>query len=115
MVTLLCIGASAQIATDAYNKWHQNKYSMFIHFGLYSVYGGVYNGKPVTFGYSEQIQSFAGIFSDWYGDTALEFDPVKFNADEIVALAKEAGMRSIVITTKHHDRSEERRVGKECH
>ena len=103
MVALLCIGASAQIATDAYNKWHQNKYSMFIHFGLYSVYGGVYNGKPVTFGYSEQIQSFAGIFSDWYGDTALEFDPVKFNADEIVALAKEAGMRSIVITTKHHD------------
>ena len=103
MAALLYIGASAQIAQDAYKKWHQNKYSMFIHFGLYSVYGGVYNGKPVTFGYSEQIQSFAGIFSDWYGDTALEFDPVKFNADEIVALAKEAGMRSIVITTKHHD------------
>ena len=103
MAALLCISASAQIAQDAYNKWHQNKYSMFIHFGLYSVYGGVYNGKPVTFGYSEQIQSFAGIFSDWYEDTALEFDPVKFNADEIVALAKEAGMRSIVITTKHHD------------
>ena len=103
MAALLCISASAQIAQDAYKKWHQNKYSMFIHFGLYSVYGGVYNGKPVTFGYSEQIQSFAGIFSDWYGDTALEFDPVKFNADEIVALAKEAGMRSIVITTKHHD------------
>ena len=103
LVALLCFNASAQIAQEAYNKWHQNKYSMFIHFGLYSVYGGVYNGKPVTFGYSEQIQSFAGIFSDWYGDTALEFDPVKFNADEIVALAKEAGMRSIVITTKHHD------------
>ena len=103
MVALVCIGASAQIAQEAYNKWHQNKYSMFIHFGLYSAYGGVYNGKPVTFGYSEQIQSFAGIFSDWYADTALEFDPIKFNADEIVSLAKEAGMRSIVITTKHHD------------
>jgi len=103
MVALIGISASAQIAQDAYNQWHQNKFSMFIHFGLYSVYGGVYNDKPVTFGYSEQIQSFAGIFSDWYGDTALEFDPVKFNADEIVALAKEAGMRSIVITTKHHD------------
>ena len=103
MVALISIGASAQIAQDAYKQWHQNKFSMFIHFGLYSVYGGVYNEKPVTFGYSEQIQSFAGIFSDWYGNTALEFDPVKFNADEIVALAKEAGMRSIVITTKHHD------------
>ena len=103
MVALISIGASAQIAQDAYKQWHQNKFSMFIHFGLYSVYGGVYNEKPVTFGYSEQIQSFAGIFSDWYGNTALGFDPVKFNADEIVALAKEAGMRSIVITTKHHD------------
>ena len=103
MAALMCLGVSAQIAPDAYSKWHQNKYSMFIHFGLYSVYGGVYEGKPVTFGYSEQIQSFAGIFSDWYGNTALKFDPVKFNADEIVALAKEAGMRSIVITTKHHD------------
>ena len=103
LTALLCIGASAQIAQDAFNKWHQNKYSMFIHFGLYSEYGGVYEGKPVTFGYSEQIQSFAGIFSDWYGDTALKFNPEKFNADEIVALAKEAGMRSIVITTKHHD------------
>ena len=103
MVALVCIGASSQIAQEAYNKWHQNKFSMFIHFGLYSVYGGVYNGKPVTFGYSEQIQSFAGIFSDWYADTALQFDPVKFNADEIVSLAKAAGMRSIVITTKHHD------------
>ena len=103
LAALLCIGASAQIAQDAFNKWHQNKYSMFIHFGLYSEYGGVYEGKPVTFGYSEQIQSFAGIFSDWYGDTALKFNPEKFNADEIVALAKEAGMRSIVITTKHHD------------
>ena len=103
VAALLCIGASAQIAQDAFNKWHQNKYSMFIHFGLYSEYGGVYEGKPVTFGYSEQIQSFAGIFSDWYGDTALKFNPEKFNADEIVALAKEAGMRSIVITTKHHD------------
>ena len=103
MVALISISVSAQIAQDAYNQWHQNKFSMFIHFGLYSVYGGVYNDKPVTFGYSEQIQSFAGIFSDWYGDTALEFNPVKFNADEIVALAKEAGMRSIVITTKHHD------------
>lgn len=103
LVALMCLNTSAQIAPEAYKQWHQNKFSMFIHFGLYSHYGGVYEDKPVTFGYSEQIQSFAGIFSDWYGDTALKFDPVKFNADEIVALAKQAGMRSIVITTKHHD------------
>lgn len=84
-------------------EWLDRKFSMFIHFGLYSVYGGVYEGKPVTRGYSEQIQSFAGIFSDWYANTANRFDPVRWNPDSIVLLAKEAGMGSIVLTSKHHD------------
>lgn len=83
--------------------WLDQKFSMFIHFGLYSEYGGVYDGKPVQRGYSEQIQSFAGIFSDWYGNTASKFNPVKWNPDEIVKLAKDAGMKSIVFTSKHHD------------
>ena len=87
----------------SFERWSSDKYSMFIHFGLYSHLGGVWEGEPVRQGYSEQIQSFAGIFSDWYAQTAYEFDPVKFNADEIALLAKEAGMRSIVFTTKHHD------------
>src|SRR5690554_7863500 len=76
-------------------QWLAQKYSMFIHFGLYSVYGGVYNGHPVRRGYSEQIQSHGGIFSDWYANTAREFNPVVWNPDEIVKLAKDAGMRSI--------------------
>ena len=84
-------------------QWLDQKYSMFIHFGLYSVYGGVYNGQPVRRGYSEQIQSHGGIFSDWYANTAREFNPVEWNPDEIVKLAKDAGMRSIVFTSKHHD------------
>ncbi len=84
-------------------QWLDQKFSMFIHFGLYSVYGGVYNGEPVRKGYSEQIQSFAGIFSDWYANTAQRFNPTEWNADEIVALAKMAGMKSIVFTSKHHD------------
>ncbi|HTN68995.1 MAG TPA: alpha-L-fucosidase, partial [Dysgonamonadaceae bacterium] len=54
-------------------------------------------------GYSEQIQSFAGIFSDWYAATAAEFNPTKWNADSIVSLAKQAGMKSVVFTSKHHD------------
>lgn len=84
-------------------KWLDQKYSMFIHFGLYSAYGGVYDGKPVTRGYSEQIQSFAGIFSDWYAESAKSFNPTAWDADEIATLAKNAGMRSIVLTSKHHD------------
>ena len=100
---LFTLGVNAQVSDAAFKQWHGNKYSMFIHFGLYSELGGVWEGQPVKRGYSEQIQSFAGIFSDWYGDTALRFNPTKFNADEIVKLAQQAGMRSIVITTKHHD------------
>ncbi len=84
-------------------QWLDRKFSMFIHFGLYSVYGGVYEGEPVRRGYSEQIQSFAGIFSDWYANTANEFNPINWDPDEIVSLAKAAGMGSIVFTSKHHD------------
>ena len=84
-------------------EWYDNKYSMFIHFGLYSTLGGVWDGRNVTRGYSEQIQSHAGIQSDVYAALAEDFDPVNFDADEIVDLARHAGMRSVVITSKHHD------------
>ncbi len=102
---LFSLGIAVALATFAKPspRWVDQKFSMFIHFGLYSVYGGVYEGEPVTRGYSEQIQSFAGIFSDWYANTASVFNPVQWNPDSIVALAKSAGMRSIVITSKHHD------------
>ena len=88
---------------NAFERWQSDKYSMFIHFGLYSYLGGVWDGEPVRSGYSEQIQSFAGIFSDWYAMTAEKFDPVRFDADEIAELAVDGGMRSIVFTSKHHD------------
>ena len=91
------------IDSDMYRRWHSDKFSMFIHFGLYSYYGGVWDGQPVTRGYSEQIQSHAGIYGDWYAAAAEVFDPQKFDADEIAALAKNSGMRSIIFTSKHHD------------
>lgn len=94
---------AGQYRGDAYESWRADKYSMFIHFGLYSYYGGVWDGKPVARGYSEQIQSHAGIYGDWYAEAASVFDPAGFDADEIVTLAKEAGMRSVIFTSKHHD------------
>lgn len=103
LFVLLSIFAITSAQTKPTQKWLDQKFSMFIHFGLYSEYGGVYQGEPVKRGYSEQIQSFAGIFSDWYGATANEFNPTEWNADSIVSLAKEAGMKSIVLTSKHHD------------
>lgn len=100
LLSALLLGISAAAHND---EWLADKYSMFIHFGLYSHFGGVYDGEPVRQGYSEQIQSFAGIFSDWYAAEARDFDPAAFDADEIALLAKEGGMRSIVFTSKHHD------------
>lgn len=91
------------VSQAAFDLWHGSKYSMFIHFGLYSELGGVWNNNPVTRGYSEQIQSQAGIFGDYYAAVANRFNPTAFDADAIVALAKEAGMQSIVFTSKHHD------------
>lgn len=92
-----------QGASKPTQQWLDQKYSMFIHFGLYSHYGGIYNNRPVTQGYSEQIQSFAGIFSDWYEATTAQFAPTQWNPDSVVSLAKKAGMKSIVFTAKHHD------------
>ena len=103
LIVLLSIFAISSAQNKPTQKWLDQKFSMFIHFGLYSEYGGVYDGEPVKRGYSEQIQSFAGIFSDWYAATAEEFNPTEWNADSIVSLAKDAGMRSIVLTSKHHD------------
>lgn len=76
---------------------------MFIHWGIYSELGGVWNGEPVTVGYSEQIQSHGKIPKDEYQAVAERFNPVNWNADEIVDLAVTAGMQYIVITAKHHD------------
>ena len=104
LAILLQVKLSAgQQTTDALQQWYDNKYSMFIHFGVYSQMGGVWNGSQVTTGYSEQIQMWGGIMSDVYEEYASTFNPENWNADSIALLAKAAGMRSIVITSKHHD------------
>lgn len=100
---LLSINVLVAQNSDKLALWHHNKYSMFIHFGVYSELGGVWNGKEITDGYSEQIQARAGIFPDYYDDVPNRFNPTKWDADSIVSLAKKAGMKTIVITTKHHD------------
>ena len=83
--------------------WQDRKFGMFIHFGLYAVAGGMWNGKRVDNGYSEQIRANAPIAPEQYDALARQFNPMNFDADAIVALAKAAGMKFIVITAKHHD------------
>ena len=83
--------------------WLGDKYSLFIHYGLYSTYGGVYDGVPVQDGYSEQIFSFGVHYMDIYEASARDFTAERFDADSIAALAVRAGMRSVVLTAKHHE------------
>jgi alpha-L-fucosidase len=82
--------------------WRDAKFGMFIHWGVYSVPAGYYHGKPVP-GIGEWIMNRGKIPMAEYQQFAKEFNPTKFNADEWVKIAKDAGMKYIVITSKHHD------------
>jgi len=82
--------------------WRAARFGMFIHWGVYSVPAGTYNGKQVP-GIGEWIMNKGKIPVAEYRKYAKEFDPVKFNADEWVRTARDAGMKYIVITSKHHD------------
>jgi alpha-L-fucosidase len=84
-------------------QWQDRRFGMFIHFGLYSALGGEWKGRRIDNGYSEQILANGNIDGASYAATASSFDPAKFDADAIAALAKAAGMKFIVVTAKHHD------------
>jgi alpha-L-fucosidase len=79
-------------------------YAMFIHWGLYSLLGNKVDGKTY-YGIGEWIMEkrMAGIPAAEYKKLAGTFNPENFDAAAIVALAKDAGMKYIVITAKHHD------------
>ncbi len=83
--------------------WQRLQYGMFIHWGVYSELGGVWQDKPVTSGYSEQIQMWANISEADYLQVADRFQPDRFDPAAICSLAKQAGMRYVIITGKHHD------------
>ncbi len=85
-------------------KWFKEaKYGMMIHWGLYSLLGGEYNGRKITAKYAEWIQSNLCVPIKEYEKLASAFNPVFFDADKIVSLAAECKMKYLVVTTKHHD------------
>ena len=79
-------------------------YAMFIHWGLYSNLENVWKGKTY-YGIGEWLlnPNMAGANRDEYMATAQTFNPENFDAEQIVLLAKEAGMKYIIITSKHHE------------
>jgi alpha-L-fucosidase len=86
---------------DARMKWwREAKFGLFIHWGIYAVPAGKYGDNT---GYGEWIMNSAKIPVATYQEFARQFNPVKYNAEQWVKTARDAGMKYVVITSKHHD------------
>lgn len=93
----------AATADDARMEWFDDaRFGMFVHWGLYAIPAGVWEGKNYP-GCSEWLMELAKISPAAYEPLAPKFNPTKFNAEEWSALAKRAGQKYMVITSKHHD------------
>jgi alpha-L-fucosidase len=87
---------------DRLQWWTDAKFGLFIHWGVYSVPAGTYQDKKID-GIGEWIMYNGEIPSATYKDFAKSFNPVKYDPKAWVKMAKDAGMKYIVITSKHHD------------
>ena len=80
--------------------WREARFGMFIHWGLYAIPAGEWKGKT---DHAEWIRESAQIPLPEYDQFVGQFNPVKFNPDAWARLAHRAGMKYLVITSKHHD------------
>lgn len=97
------VPTAAQADRDRRMGWFRDaRFGMFIHWGLYAIPAGQWEGKAVQ-GVGEWILNTAKIQPVEYMKLQSQFNPVDFNADEWVRIAKLAGQKYIVITSKHHD------------
>ena len=88
---------------DERTAWYRAaKFGMFIHWGVYSALAGTYEGKKIP-GIGEWIMNTAKIPIDKYKPYAKLFNPVKYNPEAWVKMARNAGVKYIVITSKHHN------------
>jgi alpha-L-fucosidase len=84
-------------------EWFREaKYGMFIHWGLYAIPAGEWQGRRCL-GLGEWVMNRCQVPVKEYEKLASQFNPIKYDADQWVQLAQDAGMKYIVITSKHHD------------
>jgi alpha-L-fucosidase len=80
----------------------QAKYGMMVHWGLYALPAGEWKGRRMPY-IGEWAQSYFRIPNAEYGALAAAFNPILFDADAWVQVARDAGMQYLVVTSKHHD------------
>jgi len=120
-ILVLPVHANAAPPTDAANEgeelarwaesrdermawWRDARFGMFVHWGLYSPAGGFWNGKKYEQHYAEWIQNWASVpCAEYAWQMKPKFAPEVGFADAWAELAKDAGMRYAVMTSKHHD------------
>ena len=88
---------------DRLTWWREARFGMFIHWGLYAIPAGMWKGEDCSDPLGEWIMWTSNISVPEYEQLASKFNPVKFDAEEWVAIACRAGMKYLVITAKHHD------------
>lgn len=109
LIALIAIIGHQSLSAQTLSKdekmkwWREARFGMFIHFGTYAQWGGVYHGHNQARGGAEWIMNRVKIPVQEYIDTAKNFNPVKYNAEFWAKMAKDAGMKYLIITTKHHD------------
>lgn len=108
---VMSLSLSVKAAEGPSTEWFQDaRFGMFIHFGLYSIPAGVWEGKRMTrndyaewIRYQQNWPQKGGIPKEQYDTLLKQFDPEGFDADAWIREAKNAGMKYFLITAKHHD------------
>jgi len=96
------LNESKEEIDDRMEWWRDGTFGMFIHWGAYAVPAGIHNGEEIP-GIGEWIMDRGKISIEEYEKYVHQFNPVKYDANEWARIAADAGMKYMVITSKHHD------------